>query len=153
MNRASSDARDAMMYSLIKPYTGDTETDWLSKIQQWRAEASQQREREFQPPTTYTATAAQSQVLQGEYKDPWFGQASVRYENGRLQWRSHRSPRLIGELVYVRENTYIARWDDRTLYGDAYVYFAAFENGQPTQMRMAPVDPATDFSFDYEDLH
>lgn len=153
MNRASSDARDAMMYSLIKPYTGDTKTDWLAKIKQWRATISQQREREFQPPQTNAVSETKAQPLLGTYRDPWFGMVTVSYEAGRLQWRSHRSPRLIGELLHVDNDTYIARWDDRTLYGDAYVQFKAFEEKQPHRMLMAPVDPATDFSFDYEDLN
>lgn len=153
MNRASGDARDTMMYSLIKPYTGDSTTDWLAEVKQWRAQLSQLREREFQPPTTSVVSEAQAQPLLGNYRDPWFGLVTVSYEDGRLQWRSHRSPRLVGELLHVRDHTYIARWDDRTLYGDAYVYFAKLETGQPTQMLMEPVDPATDFSFDYEDLN
>lgn len=153
MNRASGDARDAMMYSLVKPFTGDSTTDWVAEVKQWRAQLSQQREREFQPPETTTVGEAQAQPLLGTYNDPWFGTVTVSYEAGRLQWRSHRSPRLVGELVHVHNNTYIARWDDRTLYGDAYVYFKKFEADQPMQMLMAPVDPATDFSFDYEDLN
>lgn len=153
MNRASSDARDAMMYSLVKPYSAPDNTDWVTKIQSWRASVAQQRARDFQPPTTSKVSMEQAQPLLGDYKDPWFGQVSVTFENGRLQWRSHRSERLVGELLYVRDNTYIARWDDRTLHGDAYVHFETVDDGRMVTMSMAPVDPETDFSFDYEDLH
>lgn len=152
MNRASGDARDAMMYSLVKPYSGDASTDWLEKIQSWRAARSQDPSNRFEAPAMLSVDAKQAQVLVGEYQDPWFGQASVEWQDNRLQWRSHRSPRLVGELLWVADNTYVARWDDRTLYGDAYVYFHKDTKGQVVQMRMEPLDPATDFSFDYEDL-
>jgi len=152
MNRASGDARDAMMYSLVKPYSGDHDTNWLTKIQDWRSMANQRRATEFQPPETKVVSQQQAQQVLGEYSDSWFGRASVTWQDGRLQWRSHRSPRLVGELKHVQNNTYAAIWDDRTLYGDAYVLFTQDGDGQVQGMLMEPLDPATDFSFDYEDF-
>lgn len=152
LNRAVGDAREAMMYSLIKPYTGKPERDWLAAVQESRAQANQQRAATFQPPVTKTATRTQADRVAGEYRDPWFGQVTVSWKDSKLQWRSHRSQRLVGQLEHFQGDTFIVRWFDRTLFADAYVKFTTTIDGKITGMQMAPVDPATDFSYDFEDL-
>jgi hypothetical protein len=46
----------------------------------------------------------------------------------------------------------VARWRDRTLDADAYVTFALRPDGTIEQVKMAPVSPLTDFSYDFQDL-
>ena len=46
----------------------------------------------------------------------------------------------------------MVRWDDRALNADAFVSFALNADGAITAMRMQPISPLTDFSFDFQDL-
>jgi hypothetical protein len=44
------------------------------------------------------------------------------------------------------------RWRDRGLNADAFVDFDLDVDGMIREMRMKPVSPLTDFSFDFQDL-
>ena len=47
---------------------------------------------------------------------------------------------------------FAVRWRDRELRADAFVTFALNADGSIDQARMKPISPATDFSFDFQDL-
>lgn len=152
MNKANSDARTALMQTLIKPYTGAEERDWVAAVQEWRAQANAYRAETFKEPETQAVTAEQAAQVSGDYVDPWFGKATVSWQDGQLRWRSHRSERLVGTMEHMKGNTYVVRWDDRTHHADAYVRFTTTMAGDIQGMVMEPIDPAADFSFDFEDL-
>ena len=89
----------------------------------------------------------------GTYRDPWRGEATVRLENDKLILKFSRTNPLEGPLTPYSGNIFIVHWNDRTLDADAYV---RFEQGYDTKvdgMTMTAVSPATDFSFDFQDLH
>ena len=44
------------------------------------------------------------------------------------------------------------RWRDRGLNADAFVNFSLDADGAIREVRMEPVSPLTDFSFDFQDL-
>jgi hypothetical protein len=50
-------------------------------------------------------------------------------------------------------NIFIVHWNDRSLNADAYVRFDQGYDAKITDMTMRAVSPATDFSFDFQDLH
>jgi hypothetical protein len=56
-------------------------------------------------------------------------------------------------LVHYSGNIFIVRWKDRSLDADAYVRFEQGFGQQVTGMTMQAVSPATDFSFDFQDLN
>ena len=66
--------------------------------------------------------------------------------------RFTKSPALVGDLEHWQHDTFIARWRDRELRADAFVTFALNPDGSIDQAKMAAVSPATDFSFDFQDL-
>jgi CubicO group peptidase (beta-lactamase class C family) len=88
----------------------------------------------------------------GAYRDAWYGDISIVLENGKLVMRFSHSPSLTGDLEHFQYNTFIARWRDRELRADAYVTFALKPDGSIEAVKMAAVSPATDFSFDFQDL-
>jgi CubicO group peptidase (beta-lactamase class C family) len=88
----------------------------------------------------------------GTYTDPWYGEIAVTLEGGRLVMRFSHTPSLTGDLEHWQHDTFIARWRDRELRADAYVTFALNPDGSIDQAKMAAVSPATDFSFDFQDL-
>ncbi|CAN5503773.1 serine hydrolase [soil metagenome] len=90
--------------------------------------------------------------ITGTYKDDWFGEVYISSIEDKLWFRSQRSPKLTGELIYFKDNTFIVKWIDRSMEADAFVYFERDENGRASGITMKPVSPLTDFSYDFQDL-
>jgi len=88
----------------------------------------------------------------GTYVDPWYGQVVLTQEGGELRLRFSRTPQLLGTLEHWQHDTFVVRWDDRSLNADAFVNFALSADGVVREVRMEAVSPLTDFSFDFQDL-
>ena len=88
----------------------------------------------------------------GTYTDPWFGDVTISEKNGKPWFDSKNSPRLSGEMFYFKGNTFIVKWNDRSMDADAYVMFTLDYEGHPNGITMKPISPLTDFSFDFQDL-
>jgi CubicO group peptidase (beta-lactamase class C family) len=91
-------------------------------------------------------------IYTGIYRDSWLGEVTISVKNGRPWFDSKRSPRLTGELVPYKGNSFIVKWLDRSMDADAYVLFDLDERGIATGIKMKPVSPLTDFSYDFQDL-
>ncbi|MFA7687184.1 MAG: serine hydrolase [Moheibacter sp.] len=92
-----------------------------------------------------------TKVLIGTYEDNWFGEITLSNEKGKLRFTSKRSSQLKGEMFYYKDDTYAVKWDNPYLHADAFV-FVKTENGKVTGLKMAPISPLTDFSYDFQDL-
>lgn len=90
--------------------------------------------------------------ISGAYSDAWLGAAEIVEKDGKLRWTSKRSPRLTGELIPYKANTYVVKWDDRSMDADAFVMFSLDENGKAEGFTMRAISPLTDFSYDFHDL-
>jgi CubicO group peptidase (beta-lactamase class C family) len=91
-------------------------------------------------------------LFTGTYTDQWFGDVTISVKNGSLWFDARRSPKLSGEMIAYKGNTFIVKWNDRSLNADAYVMFSVDMEGKPSGIKMKPISPLTDFSFDFEDL-
>jgi hypothetical protein len=109
----------------------------------WAKVAEQQKKgTQCTDPTLYT----------GKYTDDWFGDIVISSVDGKLRFKAVRSPKLRGEMIFYTGNTFIVKWDDRTLDADAFVIFALDKEGKPSSITMEAISPLTDFSFDFHDL-
>jgi CubicO group peptidase (beta-lactamase class C family) len=88
----------------------------------------------------------------GTYRDPWYGDVKVAKQGGKLVMSFTKTAQLTGTLEPWQHDTFIAHWNDRSLNGDAFVNFALDPDGKVREVRMEPVSPLTDFSFDFQDL-
>ncbi|MRS62823.1 serine hydrolase [Larkinella terrae] len=88
----------------------------------------------------------------GTYHDNWLGDVSIAVKNDRLLFAAKRSPRLTGELYFYKGNTFVVKWNDRSLEADAFVMFGLDYEGKPVSMKMKAISPLTDFSYDFHDL-
>ncbi|MBE0666647.1 MAG: serine hydrolase, partial [Bacteroidales bacterium] len=88
----------------------------------------------------------------GTYSDIWFGDVTVSMKDGRLRFNAIKSPKLSGEMIFYKGNTFIVKWDDRTLDADAFAVFSLDREGLPSAITMEAISPLTDFSFDFQDL-
>jgi CubicO group peptidase (beta-lactamase class C family) len=88
----------------------------------------------------------------GKYKDVWLGEVVISLKNGKLWFDSKRSPKLTGELLPYKGNSFVVKWNDRSMDADAYVIFSLDERGLASGITMKPISPLTDFSYDFQDL-
>jgi hypothetical protein len=88
----------------------------------------------------------------GIYSDKWLGDAIISLKNGKLWFDSKRSPKLTGELIFYKANTFVVKWDDRSMDADAFAMFELNESGKASGIKMKPISPMTDFSYDFQDL-
>lgn len=88
----------------------------------------------------------------GTYKDDWFGEVSISLNNGNLYFASKNSPRMAGNMYYYKGNTFVIKWNDRSMDADAFALFGTDFNGDPATIKMEAISPLTDFSFDFQDL-
>jgi CubicO group peptidase (beta-lactamase class C family) len=90
--------------------------------------------------------------IKGTYSDPWFGKVTISEKNGGLYYTSANAPKLQGKMYFYKGNTFIVKWNERSLDADAYVTFTLDHDAKPTGYKLEAVSPLTDFSFDFQDL-
>jgi CubicO group peptidase (beta-lactamase class C family) len=98
-----------------------------------------------------TCAMAVDSIL-GTYTDNWFGEVVIARKNGKVRLDCVRSPRLTGELFFYKGNTFVVKWDDRSMDADAFIQFGLNAEGRAETAKMNAISPATDFSFDFQDL-
>jgi hypothetical protein len=88
----------------------------------------------------------------GTYTDQWFGNIVISIKDGKTYLHAVRSPKLTGEMLYYKANTFVVKWHDRSLDADAFVQFNLDNTGKAESIKMNAISPLTDFSFDFQDL-
>jgi CubicO group peptidase (beta-lactamase class C family) len=88
----------------------------------------------------------------GTYKDPWLGEVTISVKNGKAWFDSKRSPKLTGEVLAYKANTFIVKWRDRSMDADAFMSFVLDQEGKAAGFTMKAISPLTDFSYDFHDL-
>ena len=86
------------------------------------------------------------------YVDTWYGEVEIKLQKEGLYFISKRSPTLKGKLKHFQYNTFVVKWDERSLLADAYITFQLDEKGKIENLKMKAFDPRTDFSFDFHHL-
>ena len=155
-NQESGEAFEAITWRLLDHFLAAPATDWLAayrtlKLRGDSVVAAAERAAAAARDTASRPSLALAKYA-GAYRDAWYGDISIALENGKLVMRFSHSPSLTGDLEHFQYDTFIARWRDRELGADAYVTFALKPDGSIDQVKLAAVSPATDFSFDFQDL-
>jgi CubicO group peptidase (beta-lactamase class C family) len=158
LSNQQSPAVAAISSQILKSYTGGTDRDWVAYVVERVAKKREESAASVASgaaahPTAAPLDAAQLAAHEGTYVDPWRGVATIRNEGGRLTLTFSRTERMSGPLEPVGTELFVVRWSDRTLEADAYVRFATGFDGAITGFTMRAVSPATDFSFDFQDLN
>jgi len=153
LTNAESSAMSVLTAYLRDFYTGTPASD---HVQQFRRSDSEFDERAFEarldsarnrnsrpslPPAAYA----------GAYRDAWYGDILLAEEQGRLVIRFGRSPAFTGDLEHWHYDTFRVHWRTANV-PDAWITFTLRPDGTVDAARMAAVSPATDFSFDWQDL-
>ena len=156
LTNGDSDLPDAVTYEILDHFFKAPRTDWVSAFGQvadhdraaadslvaaWRST----RDSLSPPPLALPRYA-------GLYRDSLYGDASITVERGKLVFRLSRSPAFTGDLEHWQYDTFITRWHAANL-AAAFLTFDLAPDGSVAGVRLAPVSPLADFSFDYQDLH
>jgi hypothetical protein len=155
-NQESGAAFESIAYFVLDHFLAAPKMDWLAayktlidrdaaRIAQMEKESSTKRDSTSRPSLPLASYA-------GTYADAWYGDVTITFENGKLAIRFDHTPSLVGDLEHWQYDTFVARWKDRELRADAYVTFALNPDGTIDQVKMRAFSPATDFSFDFQDL-
>lgn len=91
-------------------------------------------------------------LFTGTYRDAWLGDITISIKNGKPWFDSKRSPKLTGELFYYKGNTFVVKWNDRSMDADAFLNFSLNEEGKAAGIKMRAISALTDFSYDFHDL-
>lgn len=156
-NQQSGAAFNAITYRVLDAYLNPGHlTDWTAAyakaVQQGEAEADQSWAKHEAARDQHGKPSLPLSGYAGTYRDPWYGDIVVSDEGGKLRLRFSHTKELVGTLTPWQHDTFIVHWDDRALNADAFVDFALDVDGHVREVRMQPVSPLTDFSFDFQDL-
>jgi CubicO group peptidase (beta-lactamase class C family) len=155
-NQEATGAHSAIVNTVLDHYLGAPAVDWVAAYSAGARQAKQRAEEEVKKAagkrTPGTRPALPVASYAGRYRDAWYGDIRIEEHEGKLSIYFTHSPDLAGDLEHWQYDTFIARWKNRTLDADAYVTFSLKPDGTIDQMRMTPVSPLTDFSFDFQDL-
>jgi CubicO group peptidase (beta-lactamase class C family) len=151
-NGNGGEARVVLNEVLLKHFTAPTErhsvTEYADAMSHDASAASSE------PPDTTArepATAAQAQPLLGVWRDPWFGEISICARADAVRFNAAKSPLMAGQVMRVGERWLVA-WDDERIDAEAWLNLGADPKPKKRVLTMAKVDPAADFSLDFEDL-
>ena len=155
-NQESGEAFQAITWRVIDHYMNAPPTDWARALRTLKlrgdsAVAAQERAARSSRDSTSRPSLPLERYA-GTFRDAWYGDVTIALESGKLVMRFSHTPGLTGDLAHYQYDTFIARWRDREMRADAYVTFALNPDGSIDQAKMAAVSPATDFSFDFQDL-
>ncbi len=161
-NQEETGAFEAVRYGVFDEYLGAPAppVDWIAAFRR-RADEERKKAEEAVAKAAAARDAASRPSLAlrryaGRYRDAWYGDAVLAEEGGRLVLTMTRTPGMVADLEHWQHDTFVARWRQAFMSdeapADAYVSFALRPDASIERMTMAPVSPAIDFSFDYQDL-
>ena len=155
-NQQDEGAVQAVTYDVLDRCLGGPEIDWIEAFRQVEkaedekaAEAGGERSRAR---AAHSKPSLPPAAYAGVYRDAWYGDVTIREEDGKLVLRFSRTPMLVGDLEHWQYDTFVARWRDRRLDADAFVTFALKPDGAIDRMTMQAVSPRVDVRCDFQDL-
>jgi CubicO group peptidase (beta-lactamase class C family) len=156
-NQQEGGAHGAIAYTILDAMIGTPlRNDWPAAFKAAAEEARARGEEEVKKLESSRNSESKPSLplasYSGSYRDAWYGEATVTFEDGLLVLRFSRTQGLVADLEHWQYDTFAARWRDRTLEADAFTTFVLDHEGRVDQMKMRAISPLTDFSFDFHDL-
>jgi CubicO group peptidase (beta-lactamase class C family) len=157
-NQESGYAFRSITHWILDHYLNISDTDWLAAFKESERNAQiRLKQTEEKIETSRDESSRPSLPLKeyaDTYIDPWYGNIQISLtKQDRLQLEFSHTEMLKGELEHWQHDTFIVHWHLRELRADAYITFALNPEGTINHAKMKAVSPATDFSYDFHDLH
>ncbi|WP_448567754.1 serine hydrolase [Thalassotalea ganghwensis] len=155
-NQQSGYAFNAIANTILTEYLSLPNKDWIAHYKKRLDDRlSKEKERLAKAEGEVDKNSSPSLPLEQYaqvYKDDWYGEIEIIEVDGQLYMQFTKTAELRGTLEHYQHNTFIVRWDDRTLEADAFINFALDVDGSIDYATMKAVSNLTDFSFDFHDL-
>ena len=155
-NHESEEAFAALTWLVIDHDLGTPATDWTAAYQKLRARGLAEMEEGLKKSVAARDTSSRPSLPLAKYADvytdAWYGDVAIEEAGGRLTMRFTKTPSLIGDLEHWQYDTFVVRWRNREIRADAYVSFSLRPDGSIERVLMRAESPATDFSYDFQDL-
>ncbi|HET7268726.1 MAG TPA: serine hydrolase [Oleiagrimonas sp.] len=155
-NAQSGAAFNSITYRILDAYMNVPKTDWIAVYQKSDAKREARAKKSWQKHLAAREKGVGPSLAladyAGTYHDPWYGNVIIKDNNGKLVMQFSHTKQLLGDMTHWSRDTFIVHWRDRSLNADAFVTFALTPDGKIRNVRMKPVSPLTDFSFDFQDL-
>ena len=158
-NQESGAAFNAVTASILDHYLGVTGQDRVQQMLGASQGAAAEADKALAAAWQQVALARKAAPIKpdysayvGRYHDAWLGDVNVYQQGSQLWLRAVRAPRLLGQMLPYRGNTFAVRWKARSFNADAFATFTLDEMGRASGLKMKPISPATDFSYDFQDL-
>ena len=155
-NQEVGAAFNAVTLRALDAFLEAPKTDWTAAYAAAVAKSQSKADDSWQKHLAARAANSQPSLplaqYAGTYRDPWYGDITIKQESGKLVMRFSHTAQLVGELEHWQHDVFIVRWRERWLNADAFVSFALTPDGAIREARMEAISPLTDFSFDFHDL-
>jgi len=156
-NQEAGGAFNALTMQILDAFLQPAQrTDWIAAYAAAADKARAKADKAWQERVAARDAASKPSLplsaYAGTWRDAWYGDVEIAKKGDGLRMRFTRSPLLAGTLQHWQHDTFLVKWDDRTLNGDAFVTFALDADGKPREARMEAASELTDFSFDFQDL-
>ena len=155
-NQEAGAAFNAITLSVLDAYLGGDRHDWVDAygkaVDKSRGKADAAWAKHQAARTAHTTPSLALDGYAGRYRDRWYGDMHVTGNGKALRLRFDKTAQLVGTLEHWQHDTFIVRWDDRSLNADAFVNFSLDPDGKVREVRMQAISELTDFSFDFQDL-
>lgn len=159
-NQQDGAAFTAITNTIKDGYLGIKGNDWIKTLKENGEKGVAEAKRitdeiwaKIEAQRSKSVTPVNNAIYTGTYSDIWFGDIVISDEGGKLRFRSVKSPKMRGEMLYYTGNTFVVKWDDRSMDADAWAVFALDREGKAEAFKMNAISPLTDFSFDFHDLN
>ncbi len=146
---------EAIAFTILDDYLGLDDFNWMDKIYQSFQESDSEADSIVNATwqkVEQNAVKIHANKYTGIYEDPWFGNVEVFESNGKLWFKSYRSPLLNGQLQLYENDTFAIKWEYQDLNGDAFVIFSGLDAKKTQFIEIKGISPNIDFSFDFQDL-
>ena len=154
-NAEEGGAFESILFNILDYYFQVPPTDWVAAFKNVsdlrKKGGADAEEKQSKDRNTSSHPSLPLEKYAGTYEDAWYGTSTIRMENGHLVLSFDHTPAMVGELEPWQYDTFRTHWRDRII-ADAFVTFSLRPDGSIERMKMQPVSPLTDFSFDYQDL-
>jgi len=142
--------------TIIDSYLGLEDFDWVDTYYQGM-QANQNEADSVVTQVWATVKSAEKIKVKtknyvGTYEDNWFGKVEISVKDGRLHFRSHRSPKLSGPLAFYKDKEFAIKWTQPNMEADAFAIFSVDDKGKAQGIKMKGISPDIDFSYDFQDL-
>ena len=158
-NQQSGAAFSAVTNTIKDSYLGIPASDWVARYDERVKKGMAEADKITKDIWTGITSEQKNNTAKvdfatyaGTYRDRWFGDVILSQKDNKWWLQSVRSPKLTGELFYYKDNTFVVKWNNRSFDADAYVTFQLDDTMKPASIKMKPISPLTDFSFDFQDL-